>query len=161
MPLFLLQMKCDFEHINSLVPSLGDKWQITLIVGCLNDEETTKEIHLDLSNDKVELEGGGLADSSFSFSKQQKATITYVKRGNGSYNEDNVGKFVTLLGLECRGCVPKEWKYTGAEFNAIAESGKVFEMIDLTDKDGWYDYDETNDTSVSVQGFEYKFELSR
>jgi hypothetical protein len=85
MPLFLLQMKCELDNVKELVPSLGDKWQITLIVGCLNDEETTKEIHLDLSNDKVELEGGGLADSSFSFSKQQKATITYVKRGNGSY----------------------------------------------------------------------------
>ena len=162
MPLFLLQIKCEFENIKELIPSIpNDKWQLQLIVGCQNDEETTKEIHLDLSDEKVELEGGGYADSSFSFSKQQKATISFVKKGNGIYNEDNAGKFVTLLGLECRGCVLKEWKYTGTEFNAITSSGKVFEMIDLTDKDGWFEYDEDSDCSVSVQAFEYKFELSR
>lgn len=161
MPLFLLQMKCEFENIKELVPSLGDNWQLQLIVGCQNEEDTTKEIHLDLSQEKMETESGGLADSVFSFSKQQKATITYVKKGNGIYNDSNVGTFVTLLGLECRGCVPIEWKYTGAEFNAISSSGKVFQMIDLTDKDGWFDYDEDSDCSVSVQAFEYKFEPSR
>ena len=34
-------------------------------------------------------------------------------------------------------------------------------MVDLSDSDGWFDYNEDDDCSVSIQGFEYKFELSR
>ena len=164
MPLYLLQIKCDLENIGSLVPSLGnDKWQITLVVGCQGDEDTTKEIAIDMTDEKEELDGGGKADAAFTFIKgQPKAhiTIVNVKKVTGTYSESDAGKYHTILGLECRGCVPKEWLF-GTEFNAITSNDKVFSMIDLSDKDGWYDYDEDNDCSVSVQNFEYKFELSR
>ena len=164
MPLYLLQIKCDLENITSLVPSLGnDKWRITLVVGCAGDEETTKEVTIDMTDDKEELDGGGTANAVLTFIKgQPKAhiTIVNVKKVTGSYNEADASKYHTVLGLECRGCVPKEW-LLGTEFNAITGSGKIFNMIDLSDKDGWYDYDEDNDCSVSVQNFEYKFELSR
>jgi hypothetical protein len=133
-----------------------------LVIGCQGDEDTKKEIQIDLSDEKQELDGGGTADAVVTFVKgQPKAhvTIVNVKKVDGCYREEHAGKFQTILGLECRGCVPLDWLY-GSEFNAITEKGKVFNMVDLTEKE-WYDYDEDQDCSVSIQGFEYKFELSR
>lgn len=129
MPLYLLQIKCDFENIALLKPSLGnDKWLIKLIIGCQGDEESTKEIQIDLSDDKQELDGGGFADAIVTFIKgQPKAhvTIVNVKKVDGCYTEDHAGSFHTILGLECRGCVPKSW-ILGTEFNAVTQNGKIF-----------------------------------
>lgn len=58
-----------------------------------------------------------------------------------AYDIENNGKFQTIVTIECRGLelvdfAPREgWKAKGAE------SGTVFEDVDLTDGD-WADYDE-------------------
>jgi hypothetical protein len=100
MPLYLLQIKCDLENIVSLNPSLGnDKWQIKLVIGCQGDEDTKKEIQIDLSDEKQELDGGGTADAVVTFVKgQPKAhvTIVNVKKVDGCYREEHAGKFQTI-----------------------------------------------------------------
>jgi len=71
--------------------------------------------------------------------------------------EDDSGKFVPVLALECRGIEPYAYHPMGGEFVIVSKGGKKFsEDVDLSEGD-WGDYDEENDMSVSVSDFESKF----
>lgn len=77
---------------------------------------------------------------------------SHVEGAAGNADEDG---YSCLLALECRGLEPVEW-HLGPGFKAEAESGKVFEDVDLTEGD-WFGFDETTDSSVGIAKVEYKF----
>ena len=108
----------------------------------------------------MELEGSR-GDANFIMkwpgNKQQAyIKIVDIKGVTGNYTEDQAGKWVTVLGLECRGIVPTAWK-VGRDFIAESSGGHFFEDVDLGDGD-WAEYDEENDASVSVTNVESKVE---
>ncbi len=124
-------------------------------VGCDTKEGVTIS-----KGDVMELEGSR-GDANFIMkwpgNKQQAyIKIVDIKGVTGNYTEDNAGKWVTVLGLECRGIVPIAWK-VGRDFIAESSGGHFFEDVDLGDGD-WAEYDEENDASVSVTNVESKVE---
>jgi hypothetical protein len=82
--------------------------------------------------------------------------LTNHKAVKKSYTAEDSGKFVTILGFECRGIEPVAW-HPSVDFNIESTGGCIFDKADLTEKE-WADYDEDNDLSVSIMSLEYKFE---
>lgn len=72
------------------------------------------------------------------------------------YDADDTGKYVTILGLECQNIEPIKWQ-PNFDFNAQSIGGKLFERIDLSDRD-WADFDDQSNLSVSVTNLDYKLE---
>jgi hypothetical protein len=82
--------------------------------------------------------------------------IVEVKKMTGDYTGENSGSFVTVLGMECRGLVPKRW-IPGADCFCESVGGKKFDDVDLTEGE-WADYDDENDAPVSIMGLEHTIE---
>lgn len=87
--------------------------------------------------------------------KKGKNTTEHLPR---DFTADDSGEWVPMLALECRGVEPYAFHAMGEEFVVTSEGGAKFESdIDLSEED-WADYDEENDTAVSISNFEAKFE---
>lgn len=82
--------------------------------------------------------------------------IVELKGVSGSYTDENSGKWVTVLALECRNLVPTAWR-VARDFVAESAGGHYFEDVDLGEGD-WAEYDEENDESVSIMNVECKVE---
>ncbi|KAG0663077.1 hypothetical protein C6P46_002920 [Rhodotorula mucilaginosa] len=82
------------------------------------------------------------------------------KRGSAAYTleDSEEQRFATIAVLECRGCELTEFDPKGTWTAKGAESGTVFDEIDLSNESGneWSDYDEKAGTSVSIMEFETK-----
>ena len=155
MPLFLLKIKTELENIRQLTPIKDNMWKFNVRS---MDGEIREGITFS-SSDVLELVGSkGTANFIMKWkgSKEQSyIKIVEVKKCDGSYKLDDAGKFVTILGIECRGLEPCAW-IPSTDFLAETNSGKLMET-DLTDLD-WADYDEDCDETVSIMGLEYKIE---
>ena len=96
-----------------------------------------------------------------------------------SYNDEDQGKFKTILKFDCRGMEPSDFSPRVGHFNPLSayisrwysfkfsffqngwlvdglESGTKFSDIDLSDKE-WADYDEKAKTTVGIYEIEHKF----
>jgi hypothetical protein len=122
--------------------------------------ETRKDITVS-SADELQLEGSR-GEANFVIKWPGSAGQAYIKllsnvKGvKNSYNADDSGNFVTILAMECRNIEPIAW-YPSFDFLIRSSSGKLFEYVDLSEKE-WADYDEENDLSVSIMNLEYKIE---
>jgi len=93
--------------------------------------------------------------------KQCSVNVVDVKRVTRNYSAADSASFVPLVAFDCRGCEPVAW-YPGDDgFIVKAESGAVFEEVDLSDADGWTDYDDQANQGVSVMALEHKFTVHR
>lgn len=72
------------------------------------------------------------------------------------YTSDDQGKFKTIVVFDCRGMEPVEFQPSSGWIAVAIESGKVFEDVDLTEKE-WADYDDVNKQSVGVYEVESQF----
>jgi len=72
-------------------------------------------------------------------------------------SEDNE-EFVPMIAFDCRGLEPCKFYPMGDEFIVVSEGGKDFDQdVDLSEGD-WADYDDENDTPVSISSFQSKIE---
>ena len=115
------------------------------------------------ANEKHELSGSkGEANFVIKFDKGSKheayLNVVAIKGVTRPVTADDSGEWVPVAAFECRGLEPvayrpeDEWLATGA-------GGQAFEGVSLADD--WADYDEKLKDSVSVMGFESKFELHK
>eukprot|EP01056_Protomagalhaensia_sp_Gyna25_P000828 Protomagalhaensia_sp_Gyna_25__827@NODE_139_length_4936_cov_50_921789_g109_i0_p4_GENE_NODE_139_length_4936_cov_50_921789_g109_i0NODE_139_length_4936_cov_50_921789_g109_i0_p4_ORF_typecomplete_len164_score31_50DUF866/PF05907_13/4_7e26_NODE_139_length_4936_cov_50_921789_g109_i025873078 len=70
-------------------------------------------------------------------------------------NQDGLDQYVTVCSMECRGLEPVTF-YPGDDFIIIAESGHTFNKCDLSDPDGWCEYDPDGQVPVSVGKLSYR-----
>ncbi|EIE21643.1 hypothetical protein COCSUDRAFT_24771 [Coccomyxa subellipsoidea C-169] len=75
---------------------------------------------------------------------------------SGSYTADDDGKYVGMVGFECRGLDVTGWQPEDG-FIVESTSGARFEDVDLSEKE-WMDYDEKLGESVGIYDLEYKLE---
>ena len=73
----------------------------------------------------------------------------------GFYPAEKSGEFIKVAAFECRGLSLERW-IPGTDFAVEGSTGTVFPAVDLSDPDGWADYDEGSDESVSVMGLEHR-----
>lgn len=156
MPIFHLLMKADLEGIAKLEPVPGNNWKFN-IRSSGGHERNGITVS---SADEMEIEGSrGTANFIVRFDKGSdpsyiKLVEPKIKGFDGSYSKS--GEWVTILAMECRGLEPVDW-VPSVDFDAISNSGKRFEGIDLSDKD-FSDYDDEADEAVSILNLEWKFE---
>jgi len=83
--------------------------------------------------------------------------IVDIKKCDGTYTAEDAGKYKPILGLECRGLEPCGW-VPSDDFVAFSNPhGTPFPNVDLSDKD-WCDFDDDNDTPVSVMNLNFVIE---
>eukprot|EP01038_Epipyxis_sp_PR26KG_P011755 gene11755-15729_t len=158
MPLFVLKIKADLENINRLIPLNDNLWTFNIQSSEGGDRRDNITVS---SSDVMELEGSK-GDANFIIKwpgakSQSYIKIVSIKKNDGCYHADDSGNFVSILALECRGLEILSW-IPGIDFVVESIGGSAFENVDLTDGD-WADYDEDNDTAVSVTNLEHVIEL--
>lgn len=158
MPTFLVKFKAELEGIKQLIPISNNEWRLD-IRSSDNDVDVRKDITIS-GSDVIALEGSrGEAHYVMKWpgSKHQSyMKIIDVKNVTGRYASEDSGKWLTILGLECRGIEPTRW-IPGSDFIAESDGGHYFESVDLSERD-WAEYDEDNDLSVSITNVECKIE---
>ncbi|XP_018576373.1 UPF0587 protein CG4646 [Anoplophora glabripennis] len=82
--------------------------------------------------------------------------LDIVQGSNGKYTSDDQGSFKTIVTFDCRGIEPVEFSPSEGWIAKAEESGKVFDNINLTEKE-WVEYDEKSQQSVGVYEFESMF----
>lgn len=82
-----------------------------------------------------------------------------VKGVTRALTADDHGKFVPIIGFDCRGLEPVDWRPEDG-FVVKAPSGFVWEDVDLSDKD-WADYDEKSGESASIMELEWEFRVHK
>ncbi|GJJ68255.1 hypothetical protein EMPS_00601 [Entomortierella parvispora] len=156
MPVLALQIKAELENITELIPEDADHtWHFK--IQCTKCREIDSNHITFNAIDKAEM-GSGRGEANLvmkcKFCKCESSADFASKPV--AYDIENSGKFQTIVTIECRGLelvdfAPREgWKAKGAE------SGTVFEDIDLTDGD-WADYDEKSELPVAISDIEAKF----
>ncbi|KAG0319645.1 hypothetical protein BGZ99_004976 [Dissophora globulifera] len=156
MPILALQIKAELENITELVPADADHtWHFK--VQCTKCREIDANFITMNAIDKAEM-GSGRGEANLvmkcKFCKCESSADLVSKPV--AYDIEHNDKFATLITIECRGLElvgfePREgWKAKGAE------SGTVFEDIDLTEGD-WAEYDEKSELPVGITSIESKF----
>jgi hypothetical protein len=89
-------------------------------------------------------------------SHQAYIKIVDIKKMTGDYSAENAGSMVTVLGIECRGLIPRRW-IAGEDCICESTGGKVFSEVDLSEGD-WAEYDDDNNLPVSITALEHCIE---
>ncbi|KAF9980748.1 hypothetical protein BGZ75_008025 [Mortierella antarctica] len=156
MPVLALQIKAELENVTELIPADADHtWHFK--VQCTKCRDIDSNFITFNAIDKAEM-GSGRGEANLvmrcKFCKCEISADFASKPV--TYDIENNDKFATIVTIECRGLElvgfePREgWKAKGAE------SGTVFEDIDLTEGD-WADYDEKSELPVAISNIEAKF----
>eukprot|EP00877_Chromochloris_zofingiensis_P005867 jgi/Chrzof1/1533/Cz10g11130.t1 len=161
MPVFLLYVKGDLEHVAKI--TIPQDFRFNIDVQESAGTETRNGVYVTAAEDH-ELSGSkGTANYVMKWAKDSRKeayiNLTEIKGVTRSYTGDDDGKFVPIMGFECRGLDPIAF-YPQDQWNVQTTSGKTFEDVDLSDKE-WCDFDEKLGESVGIYEFESKFELHK
>jgi len=104
MTIYALKIKADLENIEQLIPKVHNLWKFNISSGGEGGEMRLGVTICD--DDETELAN---ARNSANFvvkwpdTKQQAyANIVKIPKCDGTYKKKDSGKFVSILGLECR-----------------------------------------------------------
>ncbi|KAF9575823.1 hypothetical protein EC968_001611 [Mortierella alpina] len=156
MPILALQLKAELENVTELIPADADHtWHFK--IQCTKCRDIDSNLITFNAIDKAEM-GSGRGEANLVMRcKFCKCEISADFASKPiAYDIENNGRFATIVTIECRGLElvgfePREgWKAKGAE------SGTVFEDIDLTEGD-WAEYDEKSEMPVGISSIEAKF----
>lgn len=93
---------------------------------------------------------------NYPLSYNQRSLIKRNIEPAGTYTADDQGQFKNIVIFECRGLEPVEFSPGEGWIAKISESNKVFEDVDLSEKE-WVDYDDNIKQSVGIYEFESQF----
>lgn len=74
----------------------------------------------------------------------------------GTYTENDSGKFKTLVSFDCRGIEPVDFDPRSGFTVKSTENGRSFDDVEIEDGD-WTEYDDKNNNSVSISEFKSQF----
>lgn len=74
----------------------------------------------------------------------------------GKYTNEDQGNFKSIVTFDCRGLEPIDFSPTEGWIVKVEESGKIFNDVNLTDKE-WVDYDDKINQSVGIYDFQSQF----
>lgn len=157
MPTYALEIKADLEGIARLIPNENNPWQFD-IASESGGAETKEGITVSAVDD-LEIEGSR-GTANFIMKWRESKQHAYIKivpmhKEAGVYPIEKAGEFVKIVAFECRGLTLENWK-PGADFFAESPVGTIFRDVDLTDPDGWTDYDEEAGEAVSIMNLEFR-----
>lgn len=104
MTIYALKIKADLENIEQLIPKAHNLWKFNISSGgeggemrngiTISDDETTE-----LANAR---NSANFVVKWSDTNKQSYANIVKLPKCDGTYKKADSGKFVAILGLECR-----------------------------------------------------------
>ncbi|KAL4235956.1 hypothetical protein ACF0H5_004344 [Mactra antiquata] len=151
-----LQIKATLENLTNLKPDGEDfRWYIKL--KCANcGEATEKYEYLDLTMSAPLKGGRGHATMVIKCKLcSRENSIDIMPDTIKPYNDDDSGKFKTVVVFDCRGVEPIDFSPRDGFIAEGAETKTPFEVC-LTEEE-WFEYDEKKKESVSVTEIEHKF----
>eukprot|EP00747_Dinoflagellata_sp_TGD_P166142 gnl/TRDRNA2_/TRDRNA2_188454_c0_seq1.p1 gnl/TRDRNA2_/TRDRNA2_188454_c0~~gnl/TRDRNA2_/TRDRNA2_188454_c0_seq1.p1 ORF type:complete len:172 (-),score=38.46 gnl/TRDRNA2_/TRDRNA2_188454_c0_seq1:53-568(-) len=167
MPLVGLFMKAEMEGVQRIIFPETTDWRLDVQQSgssevreniTLNGYDTFETANSNVSaNFVIKFEGAKQQSTMNIFVPGHKDKIKDLKDQKlMEYSEDSNGKLSPIVIFECRGVEPIKWVPCGP-FKVETPSGKVFEDVDLTDAEGWCEYDEASDASVMISNVEFEF----
>merc|ERR1712060_398048 len=155
----LLCIKADLNGVKSIKVAGADShtWAFQ-VKNSTSDETKGCEV---CCTDEVELVGSkGTANYACRFDGQVKqANLCVIPTLKGiikaEYTAEDSGKFVPIVGFECRGLEPVGWEPRGG-YVVTTEGGTTFENVSLDEKE-WYEYCERSGDSVEITSLEYEW----
>ncbi|GAB4813654.1 hypothetical protein N2152v2_000700 [Parachlorella kessleri] len=156
MVLFLLCIKADLEGVASVRLPPGSQYCITVKDSA--GEDIREGVYV-AADEVYELSGSrGVANFVMKWAKDSKReaylNVEEVKAVTRALKGDDAGTFVPIIGFECRGLEPIDWRPEGG-FVVEGTSGKVWEEVDLSEKE-WADYDDRSNESVSIMDLQWE-----
>jgi hypothetical protein len=140
------------------VPNENNVWQFDIASDSTGGGDVKEGITV-CAVDELEIEGSrGTANFVMKWKgSNQHAYIKIVPmhRQTGEYPIEKSGEFVKVAAFECRGLSLERW-LPGDDFFAEAPGGNIFPEVDLTDPDGWTEYDEKAGEPVSIMNLEHR-----
>lgn len=179
MVLFLLYMKAEMEHVESVtLPS--DATLCLNVRNPLSDYEVRDKVELNLNETVVQdesdrtpphhlaLKWDGAKKASTLTVLDTAAAKTALKKKKGipipgPYTAEVEGDFAPILAVECRGIEPYGNLVGGTFVVASAQGGTTFTGDDVNApviEGDWADYDEENDAAVSLSDIMFKWEAA-
>lgn len=159
------------ENVGKIIFPEGFYWVID--VKQSSGEETKERVTIS-SVDDCEVVGsrgtanlvvkwGGKAASSMSVlvpSRAQKDVKSLQNVTLGEYKEEDNRNWSPIVCFDSRGMEPSKWYPTGP-FTVESTEGTPFEGVDLSDPDGWCEYDQAHDLSLTIDSVEFEFRVMR
>ena len=175
MVVFMLYMKAELENVASISMRKDDDLCIT-VKNPLSDYELREKVIFNPSvllepeeNSRsdpchflLKWEGNKKPCTLTVFTEQEVKTALKKKSLQKEFQPADYtesGEWQPILCCECRGLEPTTYFPGTTEFIIQSSGGTKFtEDIDLSDPDGWTDYDADHDLPVAVSQIEFKWE---
>jgi hypothetical protein len=149
MPKVALEIKATLENCKSV--KLTPPYVVTVRQTGGNEERENVEI--DPDNEEEVFGSKGIVHFKMKFDKKDKFEATVNVVSQKDYSTTNSWKQIAVF--ETRGLDIVQFKFNSA--TVTAKSGAVFEDCDLSDPDGFSEYDEKADCPVSITNLEFRF----
>ncbi|CAG9858655.1 unnamed protein product [Phyllotreta striolata] len=156
-----LQIKATLEGLEELYTN-SPEYHYSLKIKCSNCGEESGKWH-DVSEAVTFPGKTGKSENNFVIKCKlcgRENSLDIIPGSNGKYTNEDSGKYKTIITFDCRGIEPTEFTPGEGWIAKVEESGKVFDNVDLTEKE-WVEYDERSSQSVGVYEFESKFIISK
>ncbi|CAG8451321.1 6704_t:CDS:2 [Ambispora leptoticha] len=146
-----LYFKADLENVTDVGPADEDyEWHFKVKCNSCNEiHENWVGVNRQASNDIPGSRGTANYVMRCSFCKRE-SSAQFEPKPIKLYTIENSGKFAEMAVIECRGLEFVDFEPRGAE------SGTIFDDIDLTDGD-WADYDEKAGLPVGISEIKAEF----
>mmetsp|Transcript_90658 Transcript_90658/g.270563 ORF Transcript_90658/g.270563 Transcript_90658/m.270563 type:complete len:172 (+) Transcript_90658:77-592(+) len=171
MPFIGLFMTAELENIGRIIFPAETDW--TLDVSEPSGVDVRERItvnaseELEVPNSKgkanflVKFEGAKQPASMSVFTPSRKNELKDLKKVTelGVWTPEQ-GMSVPIAVFECRGLEPSRW-YPVGPFLVESDGGTVFPDVDLSDEQGWCDYDEKSGKTVTITDLKWEFKTVR
>jgi ribosomal protein S27E len=152
-----LQISCAFENIEFL--KAGDGFSYFIKIRCMNCGESDNVWHPVCEDDRVQESTRNAKGSNFLIKCKlcsRENSIDIVEGSQGTYTEDDAGKFKTFVAFDCRGVEPESFEPRDGFVAKAIDNGQTFDEVEFEDGD-WTEYCSKNNNSVSISEFQSQF----
>ncbi|KAI8367749.1 hypothetical protein BD560DRAFT_399464 [Blakeslea trispora] len=156
-----LYLKADLENVTDLAPVEDFEWYFKIeCTSCHEVDESWISFNQQDTYDMNSSRGTANLVMRCKFCKRDMSAQFEPSFKLKKYDIDNNSKFQQIAQFDCRGLElidfdPREsWTCKGAE------SGTVFEDVDLTEKE-WVEYDEKSGEPVGINNIEVEFKKEK
>ncbi|EFX81886.1 hypothetical protein DAPPUDRAFT_210830 [Daphnia pulex] len=152
-----LKVRARLDNVTNLRSDGEDfRWYLKVKCGSCN-EVSDKWIYITQSESNDVKGGRGTANLVFKCKLcYRENNMDIIPESRTSYNDEDQGKFKTIVKFDCRGMEPTDFSPRNGWLVEGLESGTKFSDVDLSDKE-WVEYDEKAKNEVGIYEIEHQF----
>uniref|UniRef100_A0A0N4ZF82 UPF0587 protein CG4646 n=1 Tax=Parastrongyloides trichosuri TaxID=131310 RepID=A0A0N4ZF82_PARTI len=160
MPVFALQIKCNLNNIEKLIPDDETSFRWYIKLKCSNcGEEDSKWKYVVFNETFDTLKGRSECHLVEKCALCGRQNTLEIKPGTfHNYASEKNEQFQTLVEFDCRGIEPIAFDFRNNWQAVASDSGTVFDDVDLSEG-MWTEYDEKENRCVEITELESRFFL--